>query len=233
MPVRAVLFDVGGPLDMEVEHERLIDIAIREAVAEAGYPTDDEQYAAANTAAIESFAPDAYAAITWQLCARDPAATTRALGQVSAGGERRNAMRGGIELRPGIASMLERLHGAGLRLGLAANQPTRVIAELDRHGIGALFQHREVAGHHGYRKPDVRLFLRALDDLHAAPGETVMVGDRVDNDIAPARLLGMRTVLFRTGRHAGQQPRSLEEVADAEVFSVEELEAAIGALAAG
>ena len=29
-----------------------------------------------------------------------------------------------------------------------------------------------------------------------------MVGDRIDNDIAPAITLGMRTVLFRTGRHA-------------------------------
>jgi ribonucleotide monophosphatase NagD (HAD superfamily) len=44
-----------------------------------------------------------------------------------------------------------------------------------------------------------------------------MVGDRIDNDIAPACSLGMRTVLSRTGRHIAQQPRCAAEVPDAEV----------------
>ncbi len=57
-----------------------------------------------------------------------------------------------------------------------------------------------------------------------------MVGDRVDNDIAPARLLGMRTVLLRAGRHIAQQPRSLDEVPDFEVRTVEEMRTAIGRL---
>jgi putative hydrolase of the HAD superfamily len=54
-----------------------------------------------------------------------------------------------------------------------------------------------------------------------------MVGDRIDNDIFPARVLGMRTVLFRTGRHIRQQPRSPAEVPDAVVEDVEELRNAI------
>jgi ribonucleotide monophosphatase NagD (HAD superfamily) len=54
-----------------------------------------------------------------------------------------------------------------------------------------------------------------------------MVGDRIDNDIAPARLLGMRAVLVRTGRHIDQQPRTWEEVPDAEVPDVEGLRTAL------
>jgi putative hydrolase of the HAD superfamily len=54
-----------------------------------------------------------------------------------------------------------------------------------------------------------------------------MVGDRIDNDVVPAKLLGMRTILFRTGRHAKQQPRSWNELPDAEVHTVAELEDAI------
>ncbi len=232
MAKRAVLFDVGGPIDLEVEHERLIDAAIRDAVSREGYATDEERYAAACAFAVESFAPDAYAAIAWYLCERGPDATRRVLEQVRAGSDERNATRGGVELRPGVAEMLQRLHERGLRLGLAANQPVRVIAELDWRGIGGLFTHRQVSGHHGYRKPDVRLFLRALDELGVRPDEAVMVGDRIDNDIVPARLLGMRTVLIRTGRHAAQQPRSPDEVPDAEVFDVAGMEAAIVRLAA-
>ncbi|MEX2081179.1 MAG: HAD family hydrolase, partial [Dehalococcoidia bacterium] len=109
----------------------------------------------------------------------------------------------------------------------SANQPARVVVELERHGIAGLFGHREVSGHHGYHKPDVRLFLRACEDLGVATEETIMVGDRVDNDVAPAKALGMKAVLFRTGRHIGQQPRSLDEAPDAEAWALSEVEAAI------
>jgi FMN phosphatase YigB (HAD superfamily) len=133
----------------------------------------------------------------------------------------------GIELRPGIDEVIGRLHQRGLLLGLAANQPKRVVAELDSVGLGEYFSHREVTGHHGFRKPDARLFLRACDDLGVAPEETIMIGDRVDNDIFPAKTLGMKAVLFRTGRHQHQQPRSLDEVPDAEVRTAEELSVAL------
>jgi FMN phosphatase YigB (HAD superfamily) len=56
-----------------------------------------------------------------------------------------------------------------------------------------------------------------------------MVGDRIDNDIAPAKALGMSTIRFRTGRHRRQKPRSPAEMPDAEVTDVQELEAAIAA----
>lgn len=77
------------------------------------------------------------------------------------------------------------------------------------------------------RTPDVRLFLRACEDLGVTPDDCMMVGDRVDNDIVPARLPGMRSVLFRTGRHAAQQPRSWEVRADAEVRDVDHLTRAL------
>ena len=113
---------------------------------------------------------------------------------------------------------------------LAADGEEVVIDQLDEFGIGHLFHHREVSGHHGFRKPDVRLFLRACEDLHVDPRECVMVGDRIDNDIFPARLLGMQTVLFRTGRHINQQPRSVEEVPHAEVRDVAGLRTALAAM---
>ncbi|MGH2634420.1 MAG: HAD family hydrolase, partial [Tepidiformaceae bacterium] len=138
-----------------------------------------------------------------------------------------------FELRPGVDEVLRSLQARGLKLGLAANQPARIVGELDRLGIGQWFTHREVSGHHGYRKPDVRLFLRACEDLGVTPEECVMVGDRIDNDIAPARVLGMRTVLFRTGRHREQQPRCVDEVPDFEVADVPSLAATLAVLIEG
>lgn len=57
-----------------------------------------------------------------------------------------------------------------------------------------------------------------------------MVGDRIDNDIYPAKSLGMAAILFRTGRHRDQQPRTFDEVPDAEVTTVDGLATALDAL---
>lgn len=223
MTIRAVLFDVGGPLDTEVQAERYIDEQIRARLVDAGIAVSPEEYAAANDWAVASFAPDAYSAIIWRLSGEraDVAAKVR-------GGPFPARM---FELREGMAAVVRSLHGRGILLGLAANQPARIVADLDRFGVGQYFSHREVTGHHGYRKPDVRLFLRACEDLRVEPTECVMVGDRIDNDIVPAKLLGMRTVLFRTGRHIAQRPRSVDEVPDAEAWDVAAMEAAVSLLA--
>ncbi len=225
--IRAVLFDVGGPLNTEVAHERLVDEHIRSAFAAEGRPIDDEQYERACRWSVECFAPDAYRAIMWYLAGKDPALAERVYRRY----RERRGERFPFELREGIAGVLERLHGRGLKLGLAANQPAATVATLDEVGIGRYFSHREVSEHHGYRKPDVRLFLRACEDLSVEPRACVMVGDRIDNDVVPAKLLGMFTVLIRTGRHAHQQPRSWDEIPDVEVLTVPDLEAAIVRLA--
>ena len=223
MSFHAVLFDVGGPIDTEVAAEAYIDVRIKEHLRAAGIAVTDTEYAAACRWAVESFAPEAYGAVIWRLCGGDPDLFAQ-VGRPNFDGRE-------FELREGMADLLSELHRRGLKLGLAANQPARTLEILDGLGIGRYFAHREMSGHHGFRKPDVRLFLRACEDLGAAPGETIMVGDRIDNDIAPARRLGMYTILFRTGRHIEQQPRSAEEVPHAEVTSVEGLRAALdGAL---
>lgn len=224
---RAVLFDVGGPLNTEVEHERLIDADIRAALAELGVHVGDEDYADAVDAAVHSYAWDAYQAIIWRLAGGDAAMAERAYAGFHARAHGREMP---FELRPGMTGVLAWLDRRGIRLGLAANQPQRTLAILDAHGVGQYFHHREVSGTHGYHKPDPRLFLRACEDIGVAPQETIMVGDRIDNDIAPARRLGMAAVLLRTGRHVAQQPRSHAEKPHAEVRTAEELRAVLEAM---
>jgi HAD superfamily hydrolase (TIGR01549 family) len=214
--IRAVLFDVGGPINTEIEHERRVDAAIRAALVREGVAANEAEYAKACAWAVEHFAPDAHTAIIWRLTKGDMEISPRVYAAFRAEMTEWPA----FELRDGITDVLAWLHGRGLRLGLAANQPHATLAVLDEHGIGQYFHHREVSGTHGFHKPDVRLFLRCCEDLGVTPEECIMVGDRIDNDIAPARALGMRTVLFRTGRHAMQQPRSADEVPDVEARNI-------------
>jgi FMN phosphatase YigB (HAD superfamily) len=59
-----------------------------------------------------------------------------------------------------------------------------------------------------------------------------MVGDRIDNDIVPAKTLGIIAIRLISGRHANQQARSGYERPDADVHDVEELEQIIRHLVA-
>ncbi len=53
-----------------------------------------------------------------------------------------------------------------------------------------------LAGDHGYRKPDRRLFQFALDGMGVAAGNTLYVGNDMYRDIYGAREAGLATVMF-------------------------------------
>ena len=226
---RAVLFDIGGPIDMEFAWEIAVDGAIASACGMEGIRVDPAMVEEASDRAVEAFAPDAYAHMVETLCGGDPATAARVT-------ERRRAMLADLDvfqLRPEMDALLRRLAAGGLKLGVVANQPERMRARLERAGIGSLFAYQGLSGETGYRKPDPRAFIAAAAALGVAAVECLMVGDRIDNDIAPARALGMATIRFRTGRHRRQKPRSPAEMPDREVIDVGELEAAIMELMRG
>jgi putative hydrolase of the HAD superfamily len=101
---------------------------------------------------------------------------------------------------------------------------------LGRAGIGDLFDYQGLSGLTGLRKPNPRAFQEAAVALGVPPAACIMVGDRIDNDIVPAKALGMAAILLRSGRHRRQRPRSPADEPDAVVTDVLELEAAITSL---
>lgn len=211
--IRAVIFDIGGPIDLEVAFEAAIDADMREGLQREGFAFDEATWLAANRRAVDTCAPSLYRSVIWQLSEGDLAASLRIYDWMQERASQRNL----FELRPGIRDVLEALQQRGLTLGLAANQPATALDDLAQPGIGHFFANPGVSGVYRLRKPDVRLFVRVCEDLGVEPEACIMVGDRIDNDIVPAKLLGMRTVRIRTGRHRDQQPRSWDEVPDAEV----------------
>lgn len=106
---------------------------------------------------------------------------------------------------PGIAAVIEQLRG-DYRLGIIANQPGLALDELEKHDLKHLFDHIIISDLVGYHKPDVRIFEEAMRRTGADPKNSIMVGDRIDNDIRPAKMLGMKTVWldqdFRTISYA-------------------------------
>ena len=231
--VKAVLFDVGGPLDTETIMDRMIDEQIVASFRSHGILVSDEEYREVAAWAVEVFAPGTYDAIIWKIGGSNQNLVDSVLAELYETVPARNEARGDFELRDGIPALLENLSQQGLLLGLAANQPSGVLDKMDSVGILRYFKYRGVSGSTGLRKPDPRLLLHSCEGLGVAPEETIMVGDRIDNDIVPARMLGMKAIRFITGRHAGQTPRSSAEVPHADVRSVEELDRAIHRLIEG
>jgi putative hydrolase of the HAD superfamily len=212
LPRRVVLFDVGGPIDMEFAHEIAMDGAIASACGLEGIRIDQAAIDEASERAVEAFAPDAYAHIIETLCG-DPRTVERVRQRV-------RAMTGNLDvfqLRPSIDDLLRKLSHRGLKLGIINDGPERLRERLAEAGIAELFDGSST-------------LVDAAAALGVVPAECIMVGDRIDTDIAPAKALGMATIRFRTGRHRRQKPRSPAERADAEVTDVRELEAAIAEL---
>jgi putative hydrolase of the HAD superfamily len=108
-----------------------------------------------------------------------------------------------VRLMPGAAEALCTARAASLTLGLASNCQPYSLRELDRAlaptGLTRdLFDPRLcfLSFEHGFSKPDphvFRLLTARLRLLGIAPAETLMVGDRADNDLDPARAQGWQT----------------------------------------
>ncbi len=194
---RAVIFDIGGAVDLEFAWEMALDGAIAAACGLEGIRVDPAMVEEASEQAVAAFAPDVAHHMIETLCGGEPTTVARVARRVEAMTGQLDA----FQIRPEIENLLKRLKARGLVLG--AREPRW--QRLERAGIAHLFT----------RDPDV------------PAAECIVVGDRIDADIAPAKAAGMATIQFRSGRWRRQRPRSEAETPDAVVTDVAELEVAI------
>lgn len=99
-------------------------------------------------------------------------------------------------LYPETEKILELLSNK-FRLGIIANQSAGTKERIDNWGIGKYFDVVTASAEAGCAKPDLKIFHIALEEANCNPENAVMIGDRLDNDIAPAKKLGMKTVWVR------------------------------------
>ena len=225
MPARAgILFDVGYCLMDEAPRLEHALAWLAEALMASGHALDAADLHAAYLAAYRRPDPGEPSLLVQMLRSLGiPRDTTAAL--------RRAVPWDAVPLQayPEAAAALHDLRAAGFRLGILANQPVSARVDLDRAGITALCDGVWLSAAVGLAKPDPAFFRLALDAWALAPRRVAYVGDRPDNDIAPARKLGLATVRLSRGPHAQQLPRTDAERADVEAPDL--TEAARGLLA--
>jgi FMN phosphatase YigB (HAD superfamily) len=98
---------------------------------------------------------------------------------------------------PDAVPCIARLRNAGYRIGIAGNQPEAAEDALKASRIEADF----IASSSGWgvEKPSPGFFARVAAAAGAPPSEIAYVGDRLDNDVLPARAAGMTAVFIRRG----------------------------------
>ena len=118
--------------------------------------------------------------------------------------------------------------GARFRMGIIANQQAAIHDWMARHLLADYFSPALYDCDLGFAKPDPRHFTCALEQADCLPGRAVMIGDRLDNDIRPAKLLGMWTIRVRAfGDYTRFEPASPEETPHATIHDIRALPAAI------
>jgi HAD superfamily hydrolase (TIGR01549 family) len=206
-----VFLDVGGPLYRDGPYYRALLDAIREERPDAD--------------------PDAFWA-EFEACRADQRGPfTRRLVDLFLPDDRHDAVVArGRELweyppdalQPDVRSALPVL-ASSYRLGILANQRAWIREAMARDGIDRYFEIWAVSEEIGVEKPDPAIFEYALSRAGATAERCVMVGDRLDNDIVPARRQGMKGIWLLRGEAPDEPTAEQLSRADAAARSLDDL----------
>ena len=100
------------------------------------------------------------------------------------------------------------------RIGVIANQPAGTEERLAKWGLMPFISVCLSSTEVGLEKPDPAIFQLALSRSGCQSPQAVMIGDRLDTAIRPARLLGWKTIRIAQGFARFQSPRDGLDEAD-------------------
>src|SRR4051812_40515779 len=101
------------------------------------------------------------------------------------------------DLYPDAKACLTSLRQAGFFVGIAGNQSRELLDSMLTLGLDADII--TTSEHLGFDKPSPKFFESLLAQTGFSARDSAYVGDRVDNDILPARTIGMTTVFIERG----------------------------------
>lgn len=223
MATSTVLLDAGGVILDESEHEAVraeITAQVLSAVV-PGYTVDAYYEDIEN--AVRSFCSRAYHYVFWKHCGNDVPLFDRLLAQYNQSWREQMPP---LKLSDGIEDEISQI-ARRFDVAIAGQYGAEVLNLLEENSILDCFAHRFTQDDFAITKPDPRYLEQIAKACGVDPRQCIMVGDRIDKDVIPAKQLGMKTILIRTGLHRDQQPRIPSEIPDAELPGVRGLAAAI------
>lgn len=126
-------------------------------------------------------------------------------------------------LYDGVHEILSYLRDKGYNLGIIANQNKGLCERLSTWDIRKYFDIVISSSDFEYAKPELKIFEIAITKSNTNAEKCVMIGDRIDNDIIPAKVVGMKTVWIKSGFSAIQDDKICGKNADAIVYTLNDL----------
>ncbi|MES2044584.1 MAG: HAD family hydrolase [Pseudomonadota bacterium] len=97
-----------------------------------------------------------------------------------------------LELFPSAQETLIALRSRGVALALVTNGSSDVQrAKIERYSLTPLFDHIQIEGESGFGKPDEKAYRHAMGALGVVAGETWMVGDNLEWEVAVPQQFGI------------------------------------------
>ncbi|MFN4136671.1 MAG: HAD-IA family hydrolase [Novosphingobium sp.] len=202
MTFAAVIFDFGGVITTSPFE------AFNRLEAERGLPRDFVRQINARNPDSNAWAQFERSEIDAATFDRLFAEEARALGHELDGASVLAVLAGAV--RPAMVGALDRLAGAGFRLGCITNNVPAghgagMARSADAHDaleqIFARFEHVIESSKAGLRKPDPRIYLMMCEALGLAPAQCVYLDDLGIN-CKPAAALGMHAIKVTSGEQA-------------------------------
>jgi len=101
-----------------------------------------------------------------------------------------------LRLYPDVQMVLDELRFTYRMAIVSDAQPCYVLPEIKAVGLDGYFAPIIISAHYGFRKPDKRLFEKAIDFMNLSPAEVVYVGNDMFRDIYGAKQLGIKTIFI-------------------------------------
>lgn len=218
-----IFLDLGDPVFAEEPWSAHVGAIIRSELAGEGLTASPERFAAVEREVKEHRQRSFLRTLVWSVCHSELQAV-RVWDRVQCMFEATNIATF-LRLNPiqPQAGRAIRLLAQRYRLATLSNNLLIVNELLKIHDLWRYFLVSGNSTEVGFRKPDPRLFQFVLTRARCRPNEAIMVGDRIDNDMIPAKRLGLTTARIRVGWRREVEPRNPEEQSDYDVRSLIEL----------
>ena len=216
MKISDVFLDAGGVLLDETDEEAFRSQLAVEALKDVIPDYNHEMLQGDLKESVASFSPHTYQYVFWKRLGRDH---TKFHDIYKPYRETWLNNRPAMRLMNGIIPELK-VMSQNFRLGIAGQYGPALLDTLRANGALQYFTCQATQDDFSITKPDPRYLEMILQTCASRPECSIMVGDRVDNDVVPAKQLGMLTVRIRTGLYRVQEARVPSEVPDRELDSV-------------
>jgi putative hydrolase of the HAD superfamily len=119
-----------------------------------------------------------------------------------------------IRLFPDVFGFLQNIRNeSAVQLGIISDGlPIKQWEKILRLGIDTFIPNVFISEEVGIKKPNPKLFSLAVEKVGVNPENSIYIGDRFDNDIVPAKQIGMHTCLVH---RLGKYDRDLDDDAKA------------------